>query len=161
MSKPRVQDTPRIDAVAVSRYAGRGPFLLWGRLAYIDHTAGDGTCMLSVDGGPGGMLQMTRLKNGSGKGQPFFLCPVCGGRTRHIYVTERFSCRKCAGLCYQSQLTRERGRRIPWMSRSQQERFREDDPLFFVAGRGYLQTLREVEAHWAGIRRVSLDLPDE
>ena len=49
-------------------------------------------------------LELSRKINGLGGSQAFFLCPVCGGRVRYLYLTGRgFRCRKCSRLNYRSQ----------------------------------------------------------
>lgn len=49
-------------------------------------------------------LKLSYKRNGYGKAQTFFLCPLCGGRGRYMYLTaEGFRCRECAKLNYKSQ----------------------------------------------------------
>lgn len=49
-------------------------------------------------------IELSRKRNGFGGSQTFFLCPGCGGRVRHLYLTGKsFLCRKCSGLNYRSQ----------------------------------------------------------
>lgn len=115
MAKARVQDTPRVDAVAMSYLDGAAVFRLGEHQALAVHAAGADVCDLCLGGNRGERLQLVRLQNGYGhRGPTLFVCPACGGRARHVYVTgEGFRCRECAGLCYQSQLTRRRRALVP------------------------------------------------
>jgi hypothetical protein len=47
---------------------------------------------------------------GTGAG-PFFHCPVCSRRTRHLYLCEPISCRRCAKLDYSSRHGEDRAAR--------------------------------------------------
>ena len=42
--------------------------------------------------------------------RPFFVCPVCSGRTLHLYLRGYFACRECHDLSYPSQRERESDR---------------------------------------------------
>lgn len=49
-------------------------------------------------------VELSRKENGFGGSQVFFLCPACGERRRYLYLAgDRFLCRKCSRLNYQSQ----------------------------------------------------------
>lgn len=107
----RVEDYPRIDAVAVSRLDGVVTFRLGEYQALALHERDTDTCGLCIGGRLGEWFPLVRLPNGYGKGQPFFIC-VCGRRIRHLYVTDGgFRCRQCAGLAYSSQQSRRKDRR--------------------------------------------------
>lgn len=71
--------------------------------------AGDCPRIDSFKLGPGACnswagLELSYKRNGYGKAQAFFLCPLCGRRGRYMYpAAGGFCCRACAGLSYKSQ----------------------------------------------------------
>jgi hypothetical protein len=50
----------------------------------------------------------------AGVGRPWFECPQCGGRCRHVYLREVIACRRCCRLDY---ACRHRHRAIPGFGR--------------------------------------------
>lgn len=53
----------------------------------------------------GGWIRIERQPGNLGGAFPVLICPDCGRRCRHLYLSgERPSCRKCLGLCHASQL---------------------------------------------------------
>jgi len=123
---PSLDDLPRIDSVEwqkegnFSRQTFGFDYSMQGEKTFslTCRQMGEGRLSISVEwedeaGGCTRSVMIEREARPLGGVQPWFLCPDCGARARHLYVfTNAITCRVCTGLPYES----ERCSGLGWVS---------------------------------------------